>query len=105
MSKLPPTSGESAWASEMLVSYHITTRRHNSEDLDLSLCYSVLSMCTDSRINSFRSLGAYFVEKMYKPSLLSSVLFFNRNSRHKGVSGEWRYSSIHSLTSALDRGE
>jgi hypothetical protein len=32
-------------------------------------------------------------------------LCFNRALRHEGVLGEWRYSSIHSLTSALDGGE
>jgi hypothetical protein len=31
--------------------------------------------------------------------------FFKRSPRHEGVSGEWKYSSIHSLTSALDGDE
>jgi hypothetical protein len=33
------------------------------------------------------------------------VLSLNRAPRHEGVLGEWRYSSTHSLTSALDGGE
>jgi hypothetical protein len=33
------------------------------------------------------------------------VAVLNWASRHEGVLGEWRYSSTHSLTSALDRGE
>jgi hypothetical protein len=32
-------------------------------------------------------------------------LCFNWAPRHEGVLGEWRYSSTHSLTSALDGGE
>jgi hypothetical protein len=32
-------------------------------------------------------------------------LCFNSAPRHDGVLGEWRYSSTHSLTSALDGGE
>jgi hypothetical protein len=30
---------EAAWTCEMLVSYHITTWRHNPEDLDLKFRY------------------------------------------------------------------
>jgi hypothetical protein len=33
------------------------------------------------------------------------VFFVNWAPRHEGVSGEWKYSSTHSLTSALDGGE
>jgi len=32
------------------------------------------------------------------------VLFFNRAPHHEGIL-EWKYSSTHSLTSALDGGE
>jgi hypothetical protein len=32
-------------------------------------------------------------------------LWFNWAPRHEGVLGEWKYSSTHSLTSALDGGE
>jgi hypothetical protein len=32
-------------------------------------------------------------------------LCFNWALRHKGVLGEWMYSSTHSMTSALDGGE
>jgi hypothetical protein len=31
--------------------------------------------------------------------------WFNSAPRHEGILGEWRYSSTHSLTSALDGGE
>jgi hypothetical protein len=36
---------------------------------------------------------------------LSLCFLFNWAPRHEGVLGEWRYSSMHSLTSALDGGE
>jgi hypothetical protein len=36
---------------------------------------------------------------------LVSVLFLNLAPCHEGELGEWRYSSMHSLTSALDEGE
>jgi hypothetical protein len=34
-----------------------------------------------------------------------SLCFFNLAPHYESVLGEWRYSSAHSLTSALDRGE
>jgi len=34
-----------------------------------------------------------------------SLCFFNRAPHHEGVLGEWRYSSTHALTTALDGGE
>jgi len=33
------------------------------------------------------------------------VLFLNSAPRHEGILGEWGYSSMHSLTSAIDGGE
>jgi hypothetical protein len=36
---------------------------------------------------------------------LSLCFFYNITPRHEGVLGEWRYSSTHSLISALDGGE
>jgi hypothetical protein len=34
-----------------------------------------------------------------------SFFFFNWEPSHEGISGKWRYSSMHSLTLALDGGE
>jgi hypothetical protein len=48
------------------------------------------------------------VSKLSYPQVKVKVkvsLCFNWAPRHEGVLGEWRYSSIHSLTSALDGGE
>jgi hypothetical protein len=36
---------------------------------------------------------------------LSLCFYFNWAPRHEAVLGEWRYSSTHSLTFALDEGE
>jgi hypothetical protein len=43
------------------------------------------------------------VSALWKVKLQLSLCFFV--TEHQGVSGEWRYSSTHSLTPALDRGE
>jgi len=47
---------------------------------------------------------------LYKASVMQPAsrylsLGFNWAPRHEGVLGEWMYSSIHSLISALDGGE
>jgi hypothetical protein len=40
-----------------------------------------------------------------KVKIKFSLWFFNWIPRHEGVLGEWRYSSMHFFTSALDGGE
>jgi hypothetical protein len=45
------------------------------------------------------------VSEWYGKGKVVPVLFFNWAPRHEGVLGEWRYSFMHSLTSALDGGE
>jgi hypothetical protein len=40
-----------------------------------------------------------------KVKLCPCALFLNQAPRHEGVLEEWRYSSMHSLTLALDGGE
>jgi hypothetical protein len=44
----------------------------------------------------------FCLEKNLKGRDYSEDLCFNWALRHEGVLGEWKYSSIHSLTSALD---
>jgi hypothetical protein len=39
---------------------------------------------------------------MYVKVKVKLSLYFSRVPRHEGLLGKWRYSSIHSLTSALD---
>jgi hypothetical protein len=47
-------------------------------------------------------LGGVSVYSYYSKGKVVHVL--NKAPRHEDVSGEWRYSSMHSLTSALDGG-
>jgi hypothetical protein len=47
----------------------------------------------------------YISSKNRKRVKVKLSLCFNWAPRHVGVLGEWRYSSTHSLTSALDEGE
>jgi hypothetical protein len=61
---------------------------------------SFMSMFTTARHWSLSSVR--FIQSTPKVKL---SLCFNWAPRHEGVLGEWRYSSTHSLTSALDGGE
>jgi hypothetical protein len=45
---------------------------------------------------------ASFSKDLLAVSKVVPVLFFNWAPQHEGLLGEWRYSSTHSLTSALD---
>jgi hypothetical protein len=42
---------------------------------------------------------------MIRQSESFTSIFIKRVPRYKGVVGEWRYNSTHSLTSAIDGGE
>jgi hypothetical protein len=53
--------------------------------------------------SSVEYLGAMFVTRVKVKGKIVPVL--NQALRHEGLLGEWRYSSTHSLTSALDGGE
>jgi len=57
-----------------------------------------LPQCVFVVWRSEREPGGNFTFKGKKVKL---SLCFNRAPRHAGVLGEWKYSSIHSLTSAL----
>jgi hypothetical protein len=54
---------------------------------------------TDQATESFLNHPVHMCD--YKGKIVP-VLFFNRAPRPEGVLGEWRYSSTHSLTSALN---
>jgi hypothetical protein len=56
----------------------------------------------DGRVRSIRKLTKAHASK---PCLSKLSLCFSRAPRHEGVLGEWRYSSTHSSTSALNGGE
>jgi hypothetical protein len=60
---------------------------------DLHLVFSFISFCPPPLYMIFNKAN------------VKLSLCFNWAPRHEGVLGEWRYSSMHSLTSALDGGE
>jgi hypothetical protein len=72
-----------------------------------------LRWCCNWVFSEFELLCIYALFRMsvvlYEVSVLkvkvNLSLCFNWAQRHGGVLGEWRYSSTHSLTSALDGGE
>jgi hypothetical protein len=56
-------------------------------------------------LNPTGSSGNVNCWKIRMHEVVPVLLFLNWEPRHEGVLGEWRYSSTHSLTSALDGGE
>jgi hypothetical protein len=56
-------------------------------------------------IGSRPTSGCGADKKKIQKGKVKLSLCFNWAPRHEGVLGEWRYSSTHSLTSALDGGE
>jgi len=52
----------------------------------------------------FNNSHKYHIKVKVKVKV-KAPLCFTEHQRHKGVLGEWKYSSTHSLTSALDGGE
>jgi hypothetical protein len=57
------------------------------------------------RIGKVQQNPPVWQETFSKLKVKLSLCFFNWAPRHEGVLGEWRYSSTHSLPSALDGGE
>jgi hypothetical protein len=53
---------EAEWSSEMVASYHIITRRHNPEDLDLT---AQQSLVLEPNTKFYRNSLTYFRDKTY----------------------------------------
>jgi hypothetical protein len=64
----------------------------------LSACYIFLWLIPHYKLKNSWNVCTYVVK-------VRLSLCFNWAPRHEGVFGKWRYSSTHSLTSALDGGE
>jgi hypothetical protein len=69
----------------------------------------IISLLSQESLNCLMFLHIIFICK-YNVALCFVMKhcpcsFFNQAPCHEGVLGEWRYSSTHSLTSALDGGE
>jgi hypothetical protein len=72
--------------------------------------FYVLILCTTSRFweiwsTSIRASCKVGITPTRTVHKVVPVLSFNWAPHHEGVLGEWKYSSAHSLTSALDGGE
>jgi hypothetical protein len=63
------------------------------------------SYCTMFQQTMLRHICMPWTRPTCKKVKVKLSLCFNWAQRHEGVLGEWRYSSTHSLTSALDGGE
>jgi hypothetical protein len=58
-----------------------------------------------SRESNLEHSARSIITTLTELSKVKLSLCFNWAPRHEGVLGDWRYSSTHSLTSALDEGE
>jgi hypothetical protein len=80
----------------------------NSEGgLNACLHFSVLCCVVLSYMGTWLEMDWYTIQGTLtsKSKKVQLSLWFNWTPRRESVLGEWRYSSTHSLTSALDGGE
>jgi hypothetical protein len=106
---------QSAWPSETLESYHITTLCYNMTDHDMNLHRHENLKYTIFSINWIFRNAAVMIFRYQENVLLPHELqcWIHRNTDAEGITDSnlfhngsgWRYSSTQSLTSTLDGAE
>jgi hypothetical protein len=79
---------------------------HSSSHCDSKIHYDIILVTY--RLMEYVKHDRHFTESGFMDRICLISLgekFFNRAPRHEGILGEWRYSSTHSLSSALEGGE